>query len=62
MTPWTRPSPASAGSGTIVGSWTVNEPALLGLRRAVAERMGVQTAQESPLHMSRSPTALSKTP
>eukprot|EP00969_Alexandrium_andersonii_P077485 3417218-Alexandrium_andersonii.AAC.1 len=27
---------------------TDNEPALLGLRRAVAERLGVQTVQESP--------------
>eukprot|EP00969_Alexandrium_andersonii_P260550 11519630-Alexandrium_andersonii.AAC.1 len=43
MTPWVRPRHHHR-----VLLKTDNEPALLDLRRAVAERLGVQTVQESP--------------
>eukprot|EP00969_Alexandrium_andersonii_P230062 10160520-Alexandrium_andersonii.AAC.1 len=45
--PWTRHWPVSAGPGTIGGSCD-NEPALVDLRRAVAERLGAQTVLGSP--------------
>eukprot|EP00969_Alexandrium_andersonii_P279593 12358673-Alexandrium_andersonii.AAC.1 len=64
MTPWIRPSPASAGSGTVIRS--CSRP-IMGLRCWTCDvrwpsAWGYRPCRSRPPHMSRSPMALWRTP
>eukprot|EP00969_Alexandrium_andersonii_P283337 12526171-Alexandrium_andersonii.AAC.1 len=64
MTPWIRPSPASLGSGTIIGS---SSRPIMSLRCWACDARwpsawGRSLCRSRPLHMGRSPTALLRTP